>query len=223
MADPEQVTTIRSAYDALAGDYAALLEGELERNPTDRAMLALFAELVAPMSAGLAGAAGPVADIGCGPGRITAHLAALGLPVFGLDLSPGMVGEARRRHPDLSFAGGSLLDLPLASGALVGALAWYSLIHIPPAEQPVAFAELARVVQPGGYLLAAFQGGDDLEVRHTRAYGHDVSLTGYRMSADRVVDELVGAGFTRYLRTIREPDGPFESTPQVYVLMRRDP
>ena len=215
MPDPHHLVSTRSTYDAVAVDYAALLDGELEQNPTDRAVLGVFAELVA------ATPPGPVADLGCGPGRITAHLATLGLPVLGMDLSPGMIAEARRRHPELPFAGGSLLDLPLDEAALAGAVAWYSLIHIPPAEQPVAFAELARVVRRGGYLLAAFQGGDDLEVHHRQAYGHEVSLTGYRMSAERVVDELVHAGFSPYLRLVREPVGPFESTPQVYLVLRR--
>jgi trans-aconitate methyltransferase len=40
---------------------------------------------------------GPVADVGCGPGNVTAHLHTLGLTAFGVDLSPEMVGLARRR------------------------------------------------------------------------------------------------------------------------------
>lgn len=59
----------------------------------DRAVLAGFAELVQ------AAGAGPVADLGCGPGRVTAHLDALGLPAFGVDLSPEMVALARRHLP----------------------------------------------------------------------------------------------------------------------------
>jgi SAM-dependent methyltransferase len=46
-------------------------------------MLAAFAELVPD---GL-----PVADVGCGPGQVTAHLNALGLSAFGIDLPPRMV------------------------------------------------------------------------------------------------------------------------------------
>ena len=54
---------------------------ELSAKPLDRALLAVFAELV--QATGI----GPVADPGCGPGRVTAHLHSLGLTAFGVDLS----------------------------------------------------------------------------------------------------------------------------------------
>jgi predicted TPR repeat methyltransferase len=38
-------------------------------------------------------------SLGCGPGHVGAHLRELGLDGFGVDLSPGMVAEARDRHP----------------------------------------------------------------------------------------------------------------------------
>ncbi|MFE9404030.1 class I SAM-dependent methyltransferase [Streptomyces sp. NPDC006530] len=57
--------------------------------------------------------------MGCGTGRITAHLRELGLDVFGIDLSPGMVEVARRDHPGLRFDVGSMTDLGRRSGRLV--------------------------------------------------------------------------------------------------------
>jgi trans-aconitate methyltransferase len=51
---------------------------------------------------------GLVADLGCGPGRITAHLRDLGLDAFGLDLSPAMIGLARSEHPSLRFEVGPM-------------------------------------------------------------------------------------------------------------------
>lgn len=70
----------RTSYDAVAALYAELVTDMLGTRPLERAMLAAFAEL--------AGGRGPVADLGCGPGHLTAHLRSLGLDVFGLDLSP---------------------------------------------------------------------------------------------------------------------------------------
>ena len=124
MAEPLHVKTTRAAYDTVAGSYAELLAHELSAQPVDRAVLALFAELVP--------SGGRVADLGCGPGRVTAHLSGLGVEVFGVDLSPGMVGEARRRHPGLRFDVGSMTALELPDGALTGIVAWYSVIHTPP-------------------------------------------------------------------------------------------
>ena len=79
-----------------------------------------------------------------GPGRTTAYLTECGLTVTGLDLSPQMVRLARERHPTLSFAVGSMTDLPAADGALGGLLAFYSLIHIPTPEVPQVLAEWRR-------------------------------------------------------------------------------
>jgi SAM-dependent methyltransferase len=80
----------------------------LASSPYERAMLLLFAELVH------AGGGGPVADVGCGPGRITAHLRTLDVDAFGIDLSPGMIEVARRDHPGLRFEVGSMTDLAVA-------------------------------------------------------------------------------------------------------------
>lgn len=208
------VTPVRQAYDTVADDYAELLAGALDDSPFDRAVLGLFAELVTAAGGGL------VADAGCGPGRITAHLAGLGLDVLGLDLSPRMVAAARRRHPGLPFAVGSLSALPLPDGSLTGALAWYSLIHTAPADQPAVLAELRRVLRPGGLLLLAFQTGSDVPVRRDGVYGHPVSVVAWRLDADRTAQRLAAAGFTERARLVRAAEGR-ESTPQAYLLVER--
>ncbi|MGN9846219.1 class I SAM-dependent methyltransferase [Nonomuraea sp. H19] len=60
-------------------------------------MLAAFAEFVR------AGGAGRVAELGCGTGRVAAHLRDLELDVLGVDLSPVMIDLDRQAHPDLRF------------------------------------------------------------------------------------------------------------------------
>ncbi|MGA6162459.1 class I SAM-dependent DNA methyltransferase [Amycolatopsis magusensis] len=205
------MTRTRAAYDTVAESYAEVLRDELAASPWDRAMLTTFAELV--------GTTGRVGDLGCGPGRLTGYLASLGLDVFGVDLSPGMVAVAKRSHPALRFEVGSLLALDLDDGSLAGALAWYSLIHTPPAQLPRVAAELARVLAPGGVLLTAFQVGD--EPRHlSRAYGHDISLEAYRLPPDGVAELLTEAGFDIEARLVRRPR-PQEKTPQAYLLARK--
>ena len=215
MSEPSYLVTTRVAYDTVAPDYAELLKDSLAEIPMDRAMLAVFAELV------LGDGAGPVGDIGCGPGRITKHLDSLGLDVFGIDLSPAMVDVARRAHPGLRFDVGSLTGLDLADGAMAGVVAWYSIIHTPPKELPAVFAELHRVMRPGGHLLLAVQDGEDEPVDHEQAYGHAVSFVSYRLSTDRVVDLLGRAGFAMSTRVVREPDGAYERTKQTYLLARK--
>lgn len=124
--------SVRETYDLVAADYADLLRDNLAGKPADRAMLALFADLVrAGADEGAEAGSAPVADIGCGPGRITPYLAGLGLDVFGIDLSPGMIEVARREHPELRFEVGTMTALNLENDSLAGALGWYSLIHLP--------------------------------------------------------------------------------------------
>jgi ubiquinone/menaquinone biosynthesis C-methylase UbiE len=213
--EPADLIETRTAYDTVAASYAELVATALAESPMDRALLGLFAEQV------LTGAGGRVGDLGCGPGRITVHLAALGLDAFGVDLSAGMVEVARRAYPHLRFEVGSLDALPVADASLAGALTWYSVIHTPPERQPAVFAECARVLRPGAPLLTAFQAADDVPVHHRQGYGHDISLHMWRMDPDRVARQLAEAGFDVRARVLREPEGPYEKSPQAYLLAVR--
>ena len=120
---PADLEAVRSSYDRVADNYVASGMGDLDPHPWLRAALAAFAEEVRPL--------GPVLDVGCGPGSVTAHLAGLGLDVSGVDLSPRMVEHARSRHPGLEFAVASATDLDLADGSLGGVLGWWSLFNLP--------------------------------------------------------------------------------------------
>ena len=215
--EPDFLRNTRASYDAVAVSYAEWLRDELAAKPLDRAILAAFAELVR------ATGQGPVADIGCGAGRVTAHLNELGVPAFGIDLSPQMVAVARQAYPGLRFEVGSMLALDLPDGSLGGLLAWYSAIHVPDDRLPDAFAEFHRVLVPGGYALLAFQVGH--EPRHvTQALGQPVSVDLHRRQPDTVAGWLARAGLAVRARLIREPDdeGDFtERTQQAFLLARK--
>jgi SAM-dependent methyltransferase len=212
-ADRGHEAVTRTAYDLVAEDYARLLADWLDASPWEQAVLGAFAATV------LAAGGGPVLDAGCGTGRITGHLAALGLDVSGVDLSPGMVDVARRTLPDLPFAVGTMADLAVADGTLAGALAWYSIIHTPPADRPAVFDELARVLAPGGHLVVAFQVGNE-RVRLEHAYGHDLTLDAYRLDPDTIAAELEAAGLPVTARLVRDPVAP-EPQQQAYLLARK--
>ena len=210
--------SVRETYDLVAADYADLLRDNMASRPEHRSMLALFAELV---SVGVgaqreAGPAKPVADIGCGPGRITPYLAGLGLDVFGIDLSPGMIEVARREHPELRFEVGTMTALDLETGSLAGALGWFSLIHLPPELVPIALTEFRRVLRPGGYLMLAFQEGE--QIRHIdAAYGREISLDLHRRTVADFEGLLAATGFTLFSSMVVAPvDGERER--QAYLI-----
>jgi SAM-dependent methyltransferase len=113
---------IRKSYDAVAREYADEIYGELAGKPFDRDLLDRFAERVRGR--------GPVCDLGCGPAQIARYLRDRGVDAFGVDLSAGMLAQARRLNPDLQFLQASMLALGLRSETLAGVAAFYSIIHI---------------------------------------------------------------------------------------------
>lgn len=151
---PRGVAAVAAAYDGVAEVYAALFADVLDRQPLERALLSVFADMVRDLP-------GTVGDLGCGPGYATAYLHRVGLDVFGVDLSVEMIVLARRSHPGLRFEVGTLTALDLPDRALSGALCRYSLIHIPPAELPAVLGEVHRVLPPGGHLLLGFLATDE--------------------------------------------------------------
>jgi SAM-dependent methyltransferase len=217
MTESDFLRDTRVSYDAVATAYAERFGDELDARPLDRGMLAGFAERVR------AADAGPVADVGCGNGRVTAYLDGLGVSAFGIDLSPGMIKMARQTYPALRFEVGSMLALDLPDASLGGLLAWYSVIHVPDERVPEAFAEFCRVLVPGGLALLGFQVGDD-SVHRSEALGHVIALDFRRRRPEWVAERLGEAGLEVRARLLREPDddGDFpEREPQAFLLARK--
>ena len=190
----------RTSYDTVAVSYADMLRDALAGEPFQRGILALFAELVRAQGNG------PVADVGCGPGRLTGHLHGIGLDAFGIDLSPGMIDVARREHPGLRFEVGSMTGLDLPDGSLTGVLAWFSLIHVPDDEVPTALAEFHRVLRPGGVALLGFHAGDSSTLRTEGYGGHPMNVYVHRRTPGRVTPWLETAGFTVEAEMTHRPE-----------------
>jgi uncharacterized protein YceH (UPF0502 family) len=205
---------VRAAYDAIADRYAASLADELDGLPFEAWLL----DRVAAHAAG-----GPVVEVGCGPGHVTAYLAEAGADATGIDLSPGMVAEARRRFPDGSYQVGDLRRLmrPATAPGWAAVLAWYSLVHLAPSELPSAVEALARPLAPGGWLVIATQAG--VGVRHVEHwFDRDVDLDFVRREPEDLAALVRTAGLVDvewYRRGPVEARG--ETTERLYVVARR--
>ena len=204
----------RVSYDTVAVSYAGLMRDALTGKPYLRAALALFADMVR------AADGGPVADVGCGPGHVTAYLHELGIDAFGIDLSLVMIDVARRDHPGLRFAAGSMTDLPLADASVAGLLAFWSLVHIPDDAIPAIFGHFRRALRPGGPLLLGFHAGDGSRLKTQGYGGHPMKVWVHRRQPDRVAAWLRDAGFTVEAQMLFDPDG---SIPGAVLFARRQP
>lgn len=182
---------MRDAYAGMAGLYIELLGARDKVHADDLAFIGRH----------LSGAAGEVLDLGCGPGHITGYLRSLGVDATGIDMVPEFLAHARSADPDGRYRLGSMTGLDAATGSVAGVLAWFSTIHMAPAELDGALAEIRRVLAPGGTLVVGFFAGDRVET-----FDHKV-VTAYRWPADEFARRLAGAGFTEVEREHRRAEG----------------
>ena len=209
-----QVKSVRADYDRLATEYARRLFRELEDKPLDRELLTRFANAVKGR--------GTSCDMGCDPGQVTRFLRDAGVDVFGLDLSPQMIAQARELNPDIEFREGDMLSLDLEDGALAGITAFYAIVNIAADSIHRAFHEMYRVLQPGGLLLLAFHVGDEV-IRPQELWGTRISIEFYHLQPDWIVDLLATAGFELEEVVEREPYAPdveYQSR-RAYVFARK--
>jgi SAM-dependent methyltransferase len=164
-----------------------------------------------------------VVEVGSGPGHVTAYLADGGADATGIDLSPAMVAEARRRFPGGSYEIGDLrrLGRPATSHGWAVVLAWYSLIHLAASELPAALAALVRPIAPGGWLVLALHAG--AEVRHLDEwFDHDVDLDFVLHEPAFVAGLVEAAGLVDLEWYLRGPlSARAESTQRLYVVARK--
>lgn len=211
---PADLDAVRDSYDRAADAYVELMRttgmATVQSNPWLQAMLDVFADHVRPL--------GPVLDVGCGPGQITAYLAERGLDVSGVDLSPRMIEHARRLHPHCRYAVASATELDLRPDSMGGVLGWWSLFNLPREVLPSVLAHVAQALVPSGQLIIATHVGDG-EVERTTGYGVPVRWTTHRWQPEALI-ELITATGLRITADLRLPaDG--QQGPGVVLVARR--
>jgi SAM-dependent methyltransferase len=181
-------------YDRIAEPYADAFFDELERKPFDRDLLDRFARSVN----------GPVCDLGCGPGHVTAYLALRGVRVVGVDLSPRMIDIARRRNPETRYEVGDMRRLDAATDSFGAILSLYALIHLQRDAVVPALREMYRVLRPAGRLLVACHKGQG-EVHAEERFGQPVSLDATLFEPEELAGYVTDAGFQVDETLVRKP------------------
>lgn len=182
-------------YDGMAPDYAVKYGSELaDAEPGDPDLEFLDAAVgTFP--------AGPVLDLGCGPGQISQYLLARGRLSIGLDFAPRMLAEAARLVPRPGLVTADLLALPLIEGSCAAVIASYSLHHLPKSMFGDALAGISRVIRPGGLLVLITHGGAGEEQLSMPA--GQLVLSHY--APGELCDRLTATGFDPELVRVRPP------------------
>lgn len=93
-----------------------------------------------------------ILEVGCGTGLLLDRIKGFARSARGVDLSPGMLERARERGLDVVEA--SATELPFEAASFDVTCSFKVLAHVEGIER--ALSEMARVVRPGGILLAEF-------------------------------------------------------------------
>ena len=209
----KNVLNTQTSYDNVAVEYAEKFKDEMDYKPFDRDCLGRLAHEV--------GSLGPICDLGCGPGQIARYLHRQGVDTLGVDLSPGMIAEARRLNPEIHFHQGDMLSLPDPDNSWGGIAAFYCIIHIPRQQIVDALRGMKRVLKPGGVLLLTFHIGD--EIKHLDEWWEmPVNLDFAFFQPGEMETWLKEAGYEHEETLVREPNPEVEvATRRAYLFARK--
>ncbi len=157
-----------------------------------------------------------ILDIACGTGTSSVALSRTGATVVGVDFSPGMLGEARRKHSSVEFVEGDAMKLPFVSDEFDAVTISFGLRNI--TDPKAALDEMYRVLKPGGRLVITEFSRPPVALMRAGYFSYlkyvmptVASVTGSNAAAYKYLEETIrewpdqgtlsqwirGAGFTR--------------------------
>lgn len=147
--DDHRRDLVRAGYDDVAERYLA-----------ERTVEGADIEALARLTRRLPGGA-RLLDAGCGAGvPVSRALVDAGIATVGLDLSRRQLELARALVPECATVQADLAVLPFADARFDAVVSYYAIIHVPRTEHATVFAEVRRVLRPGGLALLCLGAGD---------------------------------------------------------------
>ncbi len=207
--DGYDMQAVRRVYEGMADDYAVRFGAELREPDSDTEFLdAALADLPD----------GPVLDVGCGPAQVSGFLIGRGRSAIGIDLAPGMLAAAARLVPRAKLIAADLLALPLRPASFAGAVASYSLHHLPRGRLNAALEGLRDVLKPGGVLVVITHAGGGEEWLDLA--GGRVALSTY--SPGELAGRLSDCGLVPELTRTRPPRPGEYQADKIRISARRE-
>jgi cyclopropane fatty-acyl-phospholipid synthase-like methyltransferase len=193
MANPRQ--TVQAGYDHMAGQYLAA------KDPADPTMLAALEALAATLPTGA-----KVLDLGCGAGVPVARWLAQRFTVTGVDFSARQIALAQQNVPLATFQQADMTGLAFLPATFDAIVAFYSIIHVPRAEQPALVARVHTWLKPGGAFLGTWS-TTDWEVQESDWEGWGAPMWWSHFDADANLAMLRAAGFAITSADVRTDHG----------------
>lgn len=146
MEEDDLVELTVKAYDECAEEYSRFHFRKSFKN-----RLETFIELLPDKAL--------VLDVGCGCGRDVKYLIERGIEAVGIDLSEGIIEQARKYVPNATFHHMDMRKLEFEGSKFSGMLSVASVLHIPKKELPDMLAGFRRVLKEGGLLYLSLIAG----------------------------------------------------------------
>ncbi len=142
---------VSTSFDAVADVYRELFAAELDHKPFDRELLGRVARDLP---------AGPVIEVGAGPGQIGKYVEDRGVPMIETDASLGLLREARVLRVRAPLVVADLAALPIRPNSVAGVIAFYCLIFGPAESLDAVFTSWHAALKPRGLVVIAVHSGD---------------------------------------------------------------
>jgi SAM-dependent methyltransferase len=195
-------TIVEQAYDNLADWYLTWIDDQ--HSPRERYANKVLENLQTsptPPSSSPKTTTKPsqpyILELGCGPGiPITRLLLSRGARVLANDISSNQITLAKTHCPPppnttIEFIISDMTTLTISPRTLDGAICFFTLFHLPRAEQKSMLAKILSWLKPGGLLVINFATVDD-EAIYGEMMGHGIFWSSFSVEENRAMVEGVG-------------------------------